>query len=176
MSYFPVTYQALARRPEPAAPPVTMGLARSRHALRRWRWSLRERDERTAAMQREYVTLECGQRASAGAGAEQLGQLFKKLAAPLLNLAALAALPKRAGYRWTLTLATLFRGNEKQLKAAGLELLGDVGAPVSFDMAVHQRMSGGASPSDAGDDPHPRLPLGRKVLLKAMVTAKEIGA
>jgi len=71
-------------------------------------------------------------------------------------------------------LFSLLRTMEKHLKAAGLEAVGEVGAAVPFDVALHQRMSGGTVRAGASVVVRtPAYRFGGKVLLKAMVTAKE---
>jgi molecular chaperone GrpE (heat shock protein) len=126
-------------------------------------------------MQKEYAHLAAaGQTAAAGAGQEQLQGLFKKLAAPLSNLAALAALCEAGQEVAAADVVTLFRSVEKQLKAAGLEQVGAAGESVPFDVALHQRMSGGmVSAGAAVLIRTPGYRFAGKVLLKAMVTAKE---
>jgi len=176
MSYFSELMNALTGRARPEAQPATVVApteAQARAAA--LEMDLRERDERIAAMQKEYGALDIEWlRAAAGAGEGQLRHLFKKLAAPLSNFAALAALTESGQAVEANDLAMLFRGIEKQLRAAGLESLGAVGETVSFDIAVHQRMSG-ASVS-MGTPVTIRTPGYRfagQVLLKAMVTSKE---
>jgi molecular chaperone GrpE (heat shock protein) len=176
MSYFRELLNALSGRAQPAARPVAMvAPAEAQARVAALEMDLRERDERIVAMQKEYGALDIDrQTAAAGAGEDQLRQLFKRLAAPLSNFAALAALTESGQSVEAQDLATLFRGIEKQLKAAGLEPLGTVGETVSFDVAVHQRMSG-ASVS-IGTPVTIRTPGYRfagQVLLKAMVTSKE---
>ena len=176
MSYFSELMNALAGRAKPAALPVTMVAPTEAQArVAALEMDLRERDDRIAAMQKEYGSLDVERlRAAAGAGEDQLRHLFKKLAAPLSNFSALAALTESGQSVDANDLATLFRGIEKQLRAAGLESLGAVGETVSFDVAVHQRMSG-ASVS-IGTPVTIRTPGYRfagQVLLKAMVTSKE---
>jgi len=180
MSYFNRIFQAILGRggspPPPAAPSIEPGTEQARIAA--LEMELRERDERTAAMQREYANLqEAAKRAAAGAGAEQLEQLFKKLAAPLSNLDALLAIADEGREVTVGDLANVLRSVERQLKAAGLERVGEVGTQVDFDVALHQRMSGGAVSSGAKVTIRtPGYRFGKKVLLKAMVTAKETGA
>jgi molecular chaperone GrpE (heat shock protein) len=176
MSYFSEVLKALAGRAKSAAPPVAMVApteAQARAAA--LEMDLRERDERIAAMQKEYAALEASaKRVAAGAGQEQLEQIFKKLAAPLANLSTLAALGDAGREVAPADLISLLRSLEKQLKAAGLEQVGAPGESVTFDVALHQRMSGGAV--SAGTPVVVRAPgyrCGGKVLLKAMVTSKE---
>ena len=136
---------------------------------------LRERNERIAAMQKEFTNLEeAANRSAAGAGAEQLEQLFKRLSAPLSNLDALLAIADEGREVTVGDLANLVRSVERQLKAAGLERVGEVGAQLPFDLVLHQRMSGGAVSEGAAVTVRtPGYRFGEKILLKAMVTAKE---
>lgn len=172
MSYFRQLMNALAGRPGPVAP---TGSAVDPARIATLEMDVRERDERIAAMQKEYANLEAArQRAESGAASGQLEHLFKKLAAPLSNLAALVALAAEGREVAVADLASLVRGVEKHLKAAGLETVGEVGVAAPFDVALHQRMSGGTV---SGGTPvtvrAPGYRFGGKVLLKAMVTAKE---
>ena len=176
MSYFSELLSALAGRAGPGAAPVAAdGVAEGQARLAALEMDLRERDERITSMQKEYANLEAaGKRAAAGAGADQLQALFKKRAAPLSNLAALAAMADEGREVAAADLVSLLRSVEKQLKAAGLEPVGRVGEAVVFDVAVHQRMSGGTvSAATPVVVRTPGYRLGDKVLLKAMVTAKE---
>jgi len=172
MSYFSELLNALAGRSQAAAPAGAPVDQARRAALE---MDVRERDQRIAAMRKEYAHLAAaGQTAAAGAGQEQLQALFKKLAAPLSNLAALAALCEAGQEVAAADVVTLFRSVEKQLKAAGLEQVGGAGESVPFDVAVHQRMSGGmVSAGAAVVIRTPGYRFAGKVLLKAMVTAKE---
>ena len=172
MSYFSEILAALAGRTQLAAP---AGAPADQARTAALEMELRERDQRITSMQKEYANLDAaGKRAAAGAGSSELEQLFKKLAAPLSNLAALAALAGEGREVAAADVLSLLRSVEKQLKAAGLEAVGEVGAAVPFDVALHQRMSGGMV--SAGTPVVVRTPGYRfagKVLLKAMVTAKE---
>jgi molecular chaperone GrpE (heat shock protein) len=177
MSYFSELLNALAGRARPAAAPVTTAdHAKVQGRVAALEMDLRERDRRIAAMQKEYANLEAsGKREAAGAGADQLEALFKRVAAPLSNVAALAALAGEGREVAVADVLTLLRSIEKHFKAAGLEAVGEVGAAVPFDVAMHQRMSGGMVSS--GTPVVVRMPgyrFGGKVLLKAMVTAKEL--
>jgi molecular chaperone GrpE (heat shock protein) len=128
-----------------------------------------------AAMRREYEELEAaGRRATASAGAEQVEQLFKKLAPTLSNLAALTALAAAGRTVEAQDLLQVVRTVEKQMRAAGLETVGEVGATAEFDVALHQRMSGGMVTSGTAVSIRtPGYRFAGKVLLKAMVTARE---
>jgi molecular chaperone GrpE (heat shock protein) len=170
MSYFSELLNALAGRSQAAAP---AGAPDDQARLAALDMDVRERDQRIAAMRKEYAHLAAAGQ-TAAAGQEQLQALFKKLAAPLSNLAALAALCEAGQEVAAADVVTLFRSVEKQLKAAGLEQVGAAGESVPFDVALHQRMSGGMV--SAGAVVVIRTPGYRfagKVLLKAMVTAKE---
>ena len=176
MSYFSEVLNALSGRTRRAAAPIAReGQAEGQARLAALEMDLRERDEQIAAMQKEYANLEAaGKRAAAGAGADQMEALFKKLAAPLSNLAALSALADEGREVAAADLVSLLRSVEKQLKAAGLEPVGRVGETVAFDVAVHQRMSGGmVSAATPVVERTPGYRFGGKVLLMAMVTAKE---
>jgi molecular chaperone GrpE (heat shock protein) len=172
MSYFSQLRDALLGR-TPPAPVSDDAEAKARLAV--LEMDLRERDARIAAMQKEYANLEAAaKQAAAGAGADQLEQMFKKLAAPLSNLATLAAIAAEGREVAVADLISLLRTVEKHLKAAGLEAVGEVGAAVPFDVALHQRLSGGTV--RAGVPVVVRTPgyrFGERVLLKAMVSAKE---
>jgi molecular chaperone GrpE (heat shock protein) len=136
---------------------------------------LRERDEQLAAVRREYDALKADkERGVREAGREELEQLLKRLTGPLSNLMALVDLAEAGEDVERGDLATLARGLEKELVRAGLEPIGKTGAVTTFDVATHQRMSGGDV--RAGTPVTVRLPgyrLGEKVLLKAMVSAGE---
>ena len=173
MSYITRLVDALLGREPEAAPAIGDAAVRARIAA--LELDLRERDQRIATMQKEYGALDvAARRAASGAGQDQLEQMFKKLAAPLSNLAAMASLAEAGRDVSAADLVSLFRSLEKPLKAAGLESLGNPGDSVSFDVALHQRMSGGAvSNGSAVVVRTPGYRVGAKVLLKAMVTAKE---
>lgn len=136
---------------------------------------LHDRDERIAQMRTEYEQLLASkERAVAAAGQEHLERLFKRLAGPLTNLTALAGLAESGREVEIGDLIRLVRSVEKELAKAGLEPIGRVGEHAEFDVATHQRMSGGAV--HAGTPVVVQLPgfrLGEKVLVKAMVSARE---
>jgi len=165
----------LGRETTPATAPAGASEAEWRARQASFEMDLREREERIAAMQKEYATIEAaGRQAAAGAGREQLEQLFKRLAAPLANLATLTALAGGGRQVEVADLIAACRSLEKQLKAAGLEQVGEVGEHTAFELALHQRMSGGAVSS--GTPVTVQMPgyrFGGKVLLKALVTARE---
>lgn len=179
MSYATNLMNALLGRIRAQAP--AGGAAEAETALRArvaaLEMDLRDRDERIAAMQKEYAALGVeGQRAAAGAGQQQLQQLFKKLTAPLATISALAALAESGKQVEAADMAAAFRSLEKQLHAAGLEQIGSFGQSTVFDVALHQRMSGAGV--SAGTPVTVRMPGFRfagQVLLKAMVTSKERG-
>jgi molecular chaperone GrpE (heat shock protein) len=135
---------------------------------------LRERDERIAAMQREYAQLlQEKERAATEAGGEQMERLFKKLCGPLATLSTLAHAARADQPVEAREIADLVVSVEKALHAFGLEPIGEPGAEMPFEVALHQRMSGGAP--HGGEHVRVRLPgfrLGQKVLQKAMVTGK----
>jgi len=172
MSYFTRIWQALLGREAPAPPGADPEL---RARLASLQMDLRERDQRIAAMQKEYATLEAGgKRTAAAAGQDQLLALFTKLAPPLSNLAALAALAQAGKDVTVVDMAALLASLDQRLKAAGLEQIGSTGETAAFDVALHQRMSGGTvSPGSAVMVRTPGYRFGGKVLLKAMVTAQE---
>jgi molecular chaperone GrpE (heat shock protein) len=172
MSYITRLIDALLGREQPV-PVTTDATVNARVAT--LEMDLRERDQRIVAMQKEYATLEAqAKRATADAGDEHLGALFKKIAPQLANLATLATLPETGQSLEVGDVLNLFRSVEKQLKAAGLEQVGAAGEHVPFDVALHQRLSGGMV--TAGSPVVVRMPGYRyqgKVLLKVMVTARE---
>lgn len=134
-----------------------------------------DRDRQMAEMRAEYGTLQAAkERAAAGAGQDQLEKLFKKLAGPLANLAVLMAAAEAGQEVETGDLIHLLKSLEKELHRAGLEPIGRAGQQAAFDVACHQRMSGGAVRE--GTPVTVQLPgyrLGEKILLKAMVSAGE---
>ncbi|MBP7053731.1 MAG: nucleotide exchange factor GrpE [Phycisphaerae bacterium] len=136
---------------------------------------LRERDERLEQVKKEYGALQVERdRATAGAGQEQTERLLRRLCGPLSNLVMLAE-ANRAGKDVLVTdMAQLVADLEKQLATAGLERIGAAGEQTPFDVAVHQRMSGGAvRPGGTVTVRIPGYRLSDKILQKAMVTAKE---
>jgi molecular chaperone GrpE (heat shock protein) len=139
------------------------------------RLDVEERDQRIEAMQREYAALQVAKEKVAGdGGQEQLERLFKKLAGPLSNIAALTDLGKAGRDIAANDLLGLFQSLEKELARAGLERVGTVGEATNFDTALHQRMSGGTV--HAGTQVVVRVPgyrQGEKILLKAMVSTRE---
>jgi molecular chaperone GrpE (heat shock protein) len=162
--------------PAEAAPAAVLDDAAGAARLAGLELDLRERDARIATMQAEYETLrQEGARATEEAGQDQLEALCKRLASPLANLAALRALAaegKTVSVDDVLALAGDF---ERALRKAGLEVVGQVGETTIFDVAVHQRMSGGDV--HTGTAVTVRLPgyrLEERVVLKAMVSAKGV--
>jgi molecular chaperone GrpE (heat shock protein) len=161
--------------PENIAPPVPEGVAEARARLATVEMELRECQQRNEQMRSEYAALAAEkQRATDAAGQEQLERLYRKLAAPLANLMALAALAEAGQQVEAGDLLQLVKSLEKELTRAGMEPIGKAGAETQFDTSCHQRMSGGAV--HPGSPVTVRLPgyrAGGKILLKAMVSAKE---
>jgi molecular chaperone GrpE (heat shock protein) len=136
---------------------------------------LQERDERIEQMRAEYETLEAAkERMGAVAGQDEVEKLLKQLSGPLATLAGLTGMAEAGDEVELADLVQLIRDLEKVLARAGLEQIGTVGELTEFDVAGHQRMSGGEV--KAGTSVTIRLPgyrLGEKVLIKAMVSAEE---
>ena len=105
---------------------------------------------------------------------ELLEKLLRKLCGPMSNLAVLSE-AARAGKDVAVgDMAALVADLEKQLAAVGMQIIGQPGETSEFNVALHQRMSGGDV--HAGTPVVVRIPgykLGEKVLQKALVTAKE---
>lgn len=137
------------------------------------RLELHERNQTIDQMRREYAQLQAQtERAATTASGDQLERLFKKLAGPLANLQALSALVDAGQQVAPGDLVALLHTLNKELARAGLEPIGRVGDKVPFDVAAHQRMSGGAV--HGGVPVTVRLPgyrMGEKVLAKALVSA-----
>jgi molecular chaperone GrpE (heat shock protein) len=171
----PVKEESPAAPAPVAAAPANEELAEARARVATLEMDLRERDERIEKQRSEYGTLRAERDRSVGqAGREELEKLLKRLAGPLSNLAALTALAEAGQEVQAPDLVSLIRGVEKELVRAGLEAVGKVGETARFDVRVHQRMSGGEVRD--GTPVTVRLPgyrLGEKVLLKAMVSARE---
>ncbi len=136
---------------------------------------LQERDERITAMQREYSALsESMDRQSARVGQAQLEKTFKRLSGNLSTLAALIDLADSGREVDLHDVVVLFRVIERDFAAAGMERIGSVGEVCAFDPAVHSRMSGGAVSAGTVVTVHvPGYRMGRKILLKALVTPRE---
>jgi molecular chaperone GrpE (heat shock protein) len=134
-----------------------------------------ERDKRIDEMQSEYAALQAAkERASVGAGQDQLERLFKKLAGPLANLSVLTAMAEMGREVEVGDLVQLIKGLEKELARAGLEPMGKVGEKTVFDVTCHQRMSGGAVREAVPVTVQiPGYRVGEKILIKAMVSAGE---
>ncbi|MBN1610353.1 MAG: nucleotide exchange factor GrpE [Polyangiaceae bacterium] len=134
-----------------------------------------ERDQRIETMRAEYATLLADkQRIEAGAGEQRLVELLTKLAPTLSSLCATAAWFDQGKPVEPGDLVSLGRELEKRLARFGLERVGEVGQEVPFDVAVHQRMSGGSVAE--GVEVLIEMPgyrLKDRVLLKAMVSRKE---
>lgn len=158
--------------------PLDEGAADLRARVASLEMDLAERDRQIAEMRSEYGTLELAkERAAAGAGQEELEKLFKRLSGTLANLAALRAMAESGQEVEAGDLLSLVRSLEKELIRAGLEPIGQVGQATEFDVASHQRMSGGAV--RAGTPVTVQLPgyrLGQRVLMKALVSAAEDAA
>lgn len=172
MNYFTRLLNALLNR-DPVAPAGTDTGSGSRLAV--LEMDLRERDEQIVRMKREYAVLEVErQQAATTAGQEQLEKVLRKVCGPLSNLSTLAAAVRAGKEVSAADLAGLVVNLEKQLAAAGLHPIGETGASSGFDVALHQRMSGGAvHPGTPVTVQIPGYKLGDKVLQKAMVSAKE---
>lgn len=136
---------------------------------------LRERDERIGRMQAEYEQLQVARdRAARDAGRDELEQLFKKFAGPWASVLALAAMAEAGQNVQAGDLVQLLKDVEKAFARAGLEPIGHTGEHTTFDVAHHQRMSGGTV--HAGTPVTVRVPgfrMGEKVLAKAMVSTRE---
>jgi molecular chaperone GrpE (heat shock protein) len=158
----------------PAAP-ADEQLAAARAKAATLEMELRERDQQIETMRREYEALKADkERGVREAGRDEVEKLLKRLTGPLSNLMALVELAEAGQDVQAADLATLVRGMEKELARAGLEPIGKAGGKSTFDVALHQRMSGGAVRD--GTPVTVRQPgyrLGQKVLLKAMVSAGE---
>lgn len=156
------------------APPDEQA-AQSQARIAALEMELAERDQQIDRMRSEYAALQADkERASAGAGQEQLEKLFKNLAGSLGNLAVLTAMAEAGREIEVADLIQLVKALEKELTRAGLEPLGKVGEKTLFDVACHQRMSGGAV--RAGTPVTVQIPgyrMGEKILTKAMVSAGE---
>jgi molecular chaperone GrpE (heat shock protein) len=177
MTYFQNLWAALLGRPSPPTGGLPAGTSEAdlRARIASLELDLRQRDGQIAQMKREYSALEAARaRAEATGGQEQLEKLLRKLCGPLASLSTLAAAAKAGKDVSAADMAGLVSDLEKQLTAYGLKPIGEAGEQTSFDVAAHQRMSGGTV--HAGSLVVVRLPgyrFGEKVLQKAMVTAKE---
>jgi len=136
---------------------------------------LREQDTRLEQMKREYAALQVERdRTVEGTGQEHAERLLRRLCAPLSNLVMLAEAAQAGKDVSLIDMAQLVADLEKQLGSAGLERIGSAGQEVPFDVAVHQRMSGGAvRPGGSVTVRIPGYRLNDKIIQKAMVTAKE---
>ncbi len=136
---------------------------------------IKERDKRITEMQKEYANLQVAQeKATAGAGREEIKNLCKRLVGTLSNLDVLVSLEKSGREVAVKDLIELILSLEKELGRIGLEKIGTVGMETGFDPVFYQRMSGGSV--RAGIPVVVRIPgyrMGEKILLKAMVTAQE---
>lgn len=175
--YFARLAAALLGRQLPlAAPALTddspAGLAARIAALEMER---KERDERIEQMRAEYETLEQAKdRAAAEAGQDGVEKLLKRLSGPLATLTGLCSMAEAGDQVELADLVQLIRDLEKTLARAGMERIGTVGEQTAFDVAGHQRMSGGrVTPGSPVTVRLPGYRLGEKVLLKAMVSGQE---
>lgn len=136
---------------------------------------LLEAGEKLDRMRSEYLALEAEkERAAAAAGGDELHRVFKRLAAPLALLSALSQKTLAGESVAAVDLAEAVASVERALAGAGLERIGDAGATVGYDPALHARMSGGAA--NPGESVVLRLPgyrLGAAVLHKAMVSVAD---
>lgn len=162
---------AASVEPAPAEPPPVAALEAEAAQLR---LDVEDRDRRIAAMQKEYALMEGAQsQIAAEAGARHLEKIMNALARPLSNLALLMDLADAGSEVALVDLISLARSMERELARLGLERIGRAGEHAAFDIALHQRMSGGAV--HPGADVRVSVPgfrLGTKVLLRAMVTSK----
>jgi molecular chaperone GrpE (heat shock protein) len=180
--YWHRLWQALLGRPEivvaktaatPVAPALTETELRSR--LAELELDLRQRDERIEQMKREYAALETEKsRTAATAGQDQMEKILRKVCGPLSNLATLAAATRSGKDVSAADMAQIVGDLQRQLAACGLTAIGEPGQHTDFDIAAHQRMSGGTVHTGTAVVVQiPGYRLGEKVLQKAMVTAKE---
>ncbi len=158
-------------------PPVgdTTDIAKLHSRIATLEMDVQDRDKRIIAMQHEYATLNVDKsRATESAGEEQLIGILKRLVGPLSNLAALDALASSGKTLEIADILSLVRGIEKELTRVGLERIGSAGDVEPFDVAIHQRMSGGDVLGNT--QVLVRIPgyrFGTRVLLKAMVSTKD---
>jgi len=158
---------------EGAGPDESAAEAKARAAT--LEMDVQERDERIERMQSEYAALQAEkERLAEEAGSQEIEALFKKIAGTLSNLSALAQFAEGDTEVEAKDLAQLALDLERQLAAAGLEPIGRAGEEATFDVALHQRMSGGSVRE--GTPVTVNLPgyrTSQRVLLKAMVSAGE---
>ncbi len=137
---------------------------------------LREQQERIGRMKKEYTSLDANSAdAARHAGHREVEKMFQKLTGPLSNLLSLTALAEAGKDVQMQDLVQLIRSLEKALSRLGLEAIGQPGQDAVFDVQMHQRMSGGAVRE--GSPVTVQLPgfrLGDKILIKAMVSSKEV--
>ena len=136
---------------------------------------LRDRDDRIAVMRREYEQLQtAGRRDDTGVRQEELERLLKRLAGPLANMLALTAMSRAGREVEVADMLQLVDSLVKELGRAGLEPIGEAGLATTFDVAGHQRLSGGAvQPGSPVVVQIPGFRFGTTVLLKAMVSMPE---
>lgn len=177
MNYFSNLWKAIGGRgasSEVAGPIDATSLQAKAAALQ---LELSEAKRQIETMRSEYALLQSDrEHASTSGSQEQLERMCKRLAGPLSNLAALADMAEAGAETAGGDFVQLVRSLEKELSRAGLERIGRSGEETVFDTALHQRMSGGTV--HAGTAVSVRVPgfrLGPKILMKAMVTAREVG-
>lgn len=158
---------------EAARPDEQLAVARARIAA--LEMELAERDQQIDRMRSEYAVLQADkERASAGAGQEQLEKLFKRLAGSLGNLAVLTAMAEAGREIEVGDIVQLVKALGEELTRFGLEPVGKVGEQTLFDVACHQRMSGGTvGPGTPVIVQIPGYRLGQKILTKALVSARK---
>ena len=159
--------------PPPAEADVSLQTQISRLKL-----ELEDRDHRLAAMQRDFQLLQASKsQETVAAGDERMQTIFKKLSGPLANLIAMAQIADSGQPVDAESFVKLTHSLDRELARAGLERIGRVGEPAGFDVAVHQRMSGGVvHPGEAVIVRLPGFRFGRKIVNKAMVSAPDNGA
>ncbi len=133
---------------------------------------LREREAELARVREEYGRLG-GQadRDRAGAAAEGLGGLAKRLAPLFSQLATMQSLAEAGRELRCADVLKLFGKVASVLGEAGLARIGTVGEQIPFDARLHQRLSG----ADVQDDSVVAVRfvgyrLGETIVLKAMVS------
>ena len=136
---------------------------------------LKERDQRIAEMQKEYANLQAAkERSTSGAGQDVLEKLFKRVVGTLSSIDVLTALEKKGKNVAIADLINLIESIKKEFNRAGLETIGNVGEESLFDTKMFQRMSGGSVHANTPVIVQaPGYRMGEKILLKAMVSAKE---
>jgi molecular chaperone GrpE (heat shock protein) len=136
---------------------------------------LRERDAELARVREEYGRLGGqAERDRAGAVAEGLGGLAKRLAPLFSQLATMQSMAEAGRELRCADALKLFGKVEGVLGEAGLTRIGSVGEQVPFDTRLHQRLSGAGVPDDAPVAIRfVGYRLGETIVLKAMVSRAE---